>query len=140
MSDFQGQGETILVVDDETQQREIAKEMLQALNYKVFTASGGEEALGWVRGNRADLVVMDMIMSPGMDGLETCQGIWALRPDQGIIIASGYSESGRVLKAQRLGAGGYLRKPYTLESLGLAVREALDAPLHANPSSSPESR
>ena len=75
-----------------------------------------------------DLVVLDMIMPPGMDGLETYRRIIAKHPGQRAVIASGFSENERVAALQRLGAGEYLRKPYTLEKIGLAVRRELDRP------------
>ncbi|MBI9082103.1 MAG: response regulator [Desulfobacterales bacterium] len=127
-SHMQGRGETILVVDDEPHQRDIAGEMLTALNYAVITVPSGEAAVDWVKSHRADLIIMDMIMAPGMDGTETCKSIWMHRPGQRIIIASGYSETQRVLDAQQLGAGRYIRKPYALETLGMAVRDALSEP------------
>ena len=67
-----------------------------------------------------------MIMDPGIDGLETFRRILALRPGQKTIIASGYSESVQVREAQRLGAGAYVKKPYLLQTFGLAVRQELD--------------
>jgi YesN/AraC family two-component response regulator len=67
-----------------------------------------------------------MIMDPGMDGLQTFEEINRRYPDQKVIIASGYSESDRVKTAQLLGAGDYIKKPYTLESIGIAVRKELD--------------
>ena len=75
-----------------------------------------------------DLVVLDMIMPPGMDGLETYRRIIVNHPGQNAVIASGFSENERVAALQRLGAGEYLRKPYTLEKIGLAVRRELDRP------------
>jgi len=68
-----------------------------------------------------------MVMEPGMDGLETYREIVQLNPDQKAIIASGYSETERVKEAQKLGARGYVKKPYTLEEIGLSVRNGLDA-------------
>ncbi len=64
-------------------------------------------------------------MAPGIDGLETFQQIVAHTPGQRAIICSGYSETNRVKKAQQLGAGRYLKKPYTLKELGFAVKEEL---------------
>ena len=75
--------------------------------------------------NSADLLVLDMIMEPGMDGLETYERILRLHPEQKAIIASGFSETDRVREAQKLGGGQYVRKPYTLEKLGLAVKAEL---------------
>ena len=66
-----------------------------------------------------------MIMDSGMDGLDTYKEILKLHPGQKAIIASGYSETDRVKEAQRLGAGQYIKKPYTLEKIGLAVKKEL---------------
>ncbi len=123
---FKGHGESVLVVDDIEEQRQIAGEILTRLGYTVATASSGEEALDALDRQAADLVVLDMIMEPGIDGLETFRRIRARTPGQKMIIASGYSESARVREAQRLGAGTYVRKPYLLETFGRAVRMELD--------------
>lgn len=118
--------ETVLVVDDVKEQRELAQLMLSRLGYAVTTASSGEAAVAFLQHNRVDLVVLDMIMDPGMDGLDTYIQILALHPGQKAIITSGYSENERVREAQRLGAGAYVRKPYLLHTIGQAVRAALD--------------
>jgi signal transduction histidine kinase/ActR/RegA family two-component response regulator len=118
--------ETVLVVDDLEDQREIAAGMLRKLGYRVFTAAGGEEAIGFVREQPVDLLVLDMIMEPGPDGLETYRRILEIQPEQKALIASGFAENERVREAQRLGVGAYIAKPYTLEKLGLAVRMELD--------------
>jgi YesN/AraC family two-component response regulator len=72
-----------------------------------------------------DLVVLDMIMDPGIDGLETYQQIKRLHPNQKAVIASGFSETARVKAAIELGVSEYVRKPYSLEKIGLSVRRAL---------------
>jgi DNA-binding NarL/FixJ family response regulator len=72
-----------------------------------------------------------MIMDPGIDGLETYRQILELHPGQKAIIVSGFSENERVRAAQALGAGAYLRKPYTYDKIGLAVRTELDRPAAA---------
>ncbi len=118
--------ESVLVVDDVKEQRRIAAAMLSKLGYSVFAVASGEESVAYLQSNSADLVVLDMIMEPGMDGLETYRQIIALNPHQKAIIASGYSESARVKTAQQLGAGTYLKKPYTLEEIGLSIRGELD--------------
>ena len=120
-----GQGETILIVDDVEQQRNIASLMLQKLGYSVNTVPSGEEAIEYIKNNTADLLVLDMIMDPGMDGLETYKKILEYRPHQKAIIASGFSETWRVKEAQRLGAGAYVKKPYTIENIGQAVAAEL---------------
>lgn len=126
ISEYMGDGESILVVDDIEGQRELAALILTKLNYAVATAASGEGAVEYLRTNKADVVVLDMIMDPGLDGLDTYRKILEIRPEQKAIIVSGFSESDRVKAAQSLGAGAYVRKPYVMENLGLAVRKELD--------------
>ena len=126
IEDYKGRGESILIVDDVKEQRQIASLILKELNYSATSVSSGEEAVEYIKGDRADLLVLDMIMDPGIDGLETYKKILDLHPKQKAIITSGFSETDRVEEAQRLGAGAYVKKPYTLEKLGLAVRAELD--------------
>jgi len=122
---LRGRGETILVVDDIAEQREIAVDMLQRLGYDAKSTASGESAVEYLRHHRVDLLLLDMIMEPGIDGLETYRRILRIRPGQRAIIASGYSETDRVKQSQQLGAGVYLKKPYTLSVLGTAVRTEL---------------
>jgi len=122
---YKGNGESILIVDDIEEQREIASGMLKKLGYNVSTVPSGEEALAYMQEKSADLLVLDMIMNPGMDGLETYQKILEFHPDQKVVIASGYSESEHVKKAQSIGAGAYIRKPYSFEKIGMAVKGEL---------------
>jgi two-component system cell cycle sensor histidine kinase/response regulator CckA len=67
-----------------------------------------------------------MIMDPGIDGLETYKRILAFRPGQKAIIASGFSETDRVKETLKLGAGAYIKKPYLLEKIGIALKRELD--------------
>jgi DNA-binding NarL/FixJ family response regulator len=67
-----------------------------------------------------------MIMGLGMDGLDTYKKILEIHPGQKAIIASGFSETDRVKEVQRLGAEAYVKKPYTLEKIGLAVKAELE--------------
>jgi DNA-binding NarL/FixJ family response regulator len=67
-----------------------------------------------------------MIMDPGIDGLETYRRILAMHPGQKAVIASGFSETDRIHQVLRLGASTYLKKPYTIEKIGVAVRSVLD--------------
>jgi len=126
ISEYLGHGESVLVVDDVQGQRELAARMLEKLNYSVAAVASGEEAVEYLRTHKADLVVLDMIMNPGMDGLDTFKKILELHPGQKAIIVSGFSESDRVRAAQALGVGAYVRKPYVREILGTAVKKELD--------------
>ena len=126
MERYMGKGESILVIDDMADQREIASTLLAKLGYSVAAAASGEDAVKTVKEKPQDLLVLDMIMGGGMDGLDTYREILKAHPSQRAILASGYSETERVKEAQRLGAGQYIRKPYTIEMIGLAVRSELD--------------
>jgi len=106
--------------------------MLKKMGYNVISVPSGEEALVYMKENAADLLVLDMIMNPGMDGLETYKKILQFHPDQKAVIASGYSESDRVKEAQNMGAGAYIKKPYSYEKIGLAVKGELTKPKGGN--------
>jgi len=126
METYRGAGESVLVVDDIKEQRDLAAFMLERLGYKVETVASGGEAVAFVQRQPVDILVLDMILEPGMDGLETYRQILAFSPGQKAVIASGFSESERVQETQRLGAGGYIKKPYRMEQIGLALRQQLD--------------
>jgi PAS domain S-box-containing protein len=123
---YMGTGESVLVVDDIAEQREIATTLLNRLGYQVHTVPSGEEAVDYLKSNQADIMVLDMIMVPGIDGLETYQRVLEIVPKQKAIIVSGFSETDRVREAQKLGAGPYVKKPYILETIGMAIRNELN--------------
>jgi PAS domain S-box-containing protein len=77
---YMGGGESILVVDDVKEQRELAANMLGRLGYRVAAAASGEEAIAYLKSKKADLIVLDMIMDPGMDGMETYRRIIEISP------------------------------------------------------------
>ena len=87
--------------------------------------SSGEEAIGYLKTHSVDLIVLDMIMFPGMNGRETYERIIKIHPNQKAIIASGFAETEDVKAIQKLGAGKYIKKPFTLETLAIAVKEEL---------------
>lgn len=120
-----GNKETILVIDDVELQRETATEILEKLNYTVTAVASGEDAVEYLKTNTADLLLLDMIMEPGMDGLDTYRAILKHHPKQKAIIASGFSETDRLKKTKEAGAGAYIKKPYSIEKISIAVREEL---------------
>jgi signal transduction histidine kinase len=122
---YKGSGESIVVVDDVNEQREIAAKILIKLGYRVTTFASGTDAVEYMQHHSADLLILDMIMDPGIDGLETYRRIVERHPRQKAIIASGFSETARVEELQQLGGGEYVRKPYSLETIGLTVKKAL---------------
>jgi signal transduction histidine kinase/CheY-like chemotaxis protein len=126
VKEYMGKGESILIVDDVKEQREIVSKMLCQLGYSVCTAASGEEAVAHLEKSPADLLILDMCMEPGIDGLDTFRKVLKLQPRQKVIIISGYAETLEVKEAQKLGAGPYIKKPFFLSDIGLAIRSALD--------------
>ncbi len=123
---YMGNGESVLVVDDIAEQRDVAAGLLTRLGYHIHAVSSGEEAVEYLKVTRADILVLDMIMPPGMDGLETYQRVLEVNPKQKAIIVSGFSDTDRVKRAQKLGAGAYVKKPYVMEKIGMAIRKELE--------------
>jgi PAS domain S-box-containing protein len=132
LEEIKGNGESILIIDDVLEQRQIASEMLEKLGYAVTSVASGEQAVNYLVDHSVDLIVLDMIMDPGIDGLETYKRILKLHPGQKSVIASGYSESERVKEAQKIGAGVYIKKPYLIEKFGRAVKKELEARVPRN--------
>ena len=125
LAEYMGQGESILIVDDVSGQREVALALLGRLNYRVTAVASGEDAVEYLRTHEVDLLVLDMIMDPGIDGLEAYKRILEIQPQQKAIIVSGFAESDKVKQTQELGAGAFVKKPYTIEMLGVVVRSEL---------------
>ncbi len=119
-------GERILVVDDELMQRKIASQILLEFGYEVSSVVSGEEAIAFVKDTPVDLLVIDMLMEPGMTGRQTYEQILEMYPAQKAIVASGFSESDDVKATLKLGAGGFVKKPYSIDQLGHAVKDALE--------------
>jgi two-component system cell cycle sensor histidine kinase/response regulator CckA len=130
-ADYTGR-ETILVVDDYEEQRNTAAELLRDLGYQVFTASNGREAVklfeSAVRAGEQpiDVVVLDLVLGDDFDGVETYKSIIALKPGQKAVLVSGFADIARIVEARKLGLRQCIPKPYSLDTLGKAVRSELD--------------
>ncbi len=120
-----GTNEHILVVDDEPQLRDLASRILKNMGYKVDSVCSGELAIKFVEENPVDLIVLDMLMEPGMNGQQTYEEILKLYPHQKAVVASGFSESADIKATLELGANGFIQKPYSMARLGQVVKEAL---------------
>ena len=125
IENYKGNTQTILVVDDVESQRDISCRMLETLGYRTKAVSSGEDAVEYLKENTVDLILLDMIMEPGINGRETYERIIKIHPNQKAIIVSGFAETADVKKTQKLGAGQYIRKPLTLDKLGPIVKEEL---------------
>ena len=125
IQDYKGSGQSILVVDDVESQREIICKMLSRLGYKAQAVSSGEEAVAYMMGHSVDLLLLDMIMDPGINGRETYERIINIHPYQKAVIVSGFAATDDIHAAQQLGAGSYIKKPFSLQNIGVAIRDEL---------------
>lgn len=125
---LKGGAETILVVDDEDDIRELTFDALINHGYNVLGASSGEEALNVYSNNMQSIhmLILDLNM-PGMGGKECLKRLRALNPEVRVLVASGYSATGQGRDSLKAGAKGYIAKPYQLTTLLNKVREILDA-------------
>ena len=122
-----GQGETILVVEDDQELRRVAFEMLSDLGYRVLTAEDGPSALAIVAGeDRIDVLFSDMVLPRGMNGAELARRARVRRPDIKVVLTSGYPEE--MLRRYGAADDGQLRvgKPYRLAQVARTLRDALD--------------
>ena len=125
LNDLHGNGERLLIVDDDEQQQIICSQILKSLGYKVNVVASGEDALEYLKTNTVDLLILDMILGQGMNGRQTYAGVKKTLPDLKAIIVSGFSADAEVKEAQRLGAGRFVKKPYTISQIGTAIKETL---------------
>ncbi len=125
LEELKGDGQKILVIDDVESQRHISCRMLETFGYKTEAVSSGEEAVEYLKENTADLILLDMIMDPGINGRETYERIKRIHPNQKAIIVSGFAVTDDVMETKNLGAGQFIKKPLTLEKIGIAVKEEL---------------
>ncbi|GAB6145222.1 hybrid sensor histidine kinase/response regulator [Desulfocicer niacini] len=116
----------ILVVDDLEEQRIITVSMLKKMGFQAMAVASGEAALHVLTERRFDLLILDMMMEPGMDGLETYRRSLKLNPDQQAVIASGYSKTDHIKELRKLGNCGYIKKPFLLNDLKRVLRDALE--------------
>jgi nitrogen-specific signal transduction histidine kinase len=119
-----GAGETILVVDDDPQVREVVARMLETDGYLVLRASGGDEArmLLTTAGGPVDLLLVDLVM-PGAGGREVAANLREVQPEAAVLHMSGYTDDPLV---QRGVLDAFIEKPFSSEELNRRVREVLD--------------
>jgi CheY-like chemotaxis protein len=125
LKDLYGHGERLLIVDDDEQQQIICSQILKSLGYSVNVVASGEEALEYLKTHTVDLLILDMILGQGMNGRQTYDGVKKMLPGLKAIIVSGFSADTEVKKTQRLGAGRFVKKPYTINQIGMAIKETL---------------
>ncbi len=123
----QGNGETVMVVDDEESIRHITGRTLESFGYKVLLASDGSEAVSMYARHQSSIrVVLTDMMMPVMDGPSTIHVLRRLNPSLRIIGASGINTENHVAKAAGAGVDHFLAKPYTAETLLQAIRKVME--------------
>jgi DNA-binding response OmpR family regulator len=115
----------LLVVDDEPSVRQVLVSFFQRKGYRVLEASSGEEALEKIRAAEPDIVLLDMRMGDGMDGLQTLQKIRREYPKLGVVMATAEENDEKVREAMEMGAYGYVLKPFDFLYLELVVASRL---------------
>ena len=125
LSDYSGNNEVILVVEDMPSQQKISTNMLRRLGYKVFVVSTGEEAILYARTHEIDLVILDMNLSHRFNGHGIYEQLLLIDPKIKAIITSDQGGTEDVEKVKALGACDFIKKPFSLQTLGLAIKKEL---------------
>lgn len=120
-----GQGESILIVDDEEAQREIISSVLVRLGYQTTSVACGEQAVEYVKDHSVDLILLDMVMPRGMNGYQTLKEIRIINPLQKTVITSGQLNHPDRIKTEELGVSRYLAKPVPLSLLAKSIQEEI---------------
>lgn len=115
----------ILIIDDEPRLCESIKTLLCAQGYETKTFSSGNEAIPFLKKNEFDLILLDVFME-GMDGFQVIENIINQKIDTPVIIMTGDASIKSAVKALRMGAKDYLKKPFEPEELYTSVRNILN--------------
>ncbi|MCA1961783.1 MAG: response regulator [Desulfomonile sp.] len=116
----------ILVLDDEQIVLDSVSRVLEDENYEVVTCRKGEEAVEALKRQSFDILITDMKM-PGMDGLQAMEALTEVDPDLSMIMLTGYATIDSAVKAMKIGAVDYIKKPFTPEQLSALVQKVMDA-------------
>jgi DNA-binding NtrC family response regulator len=115
---------SILVVDDDPLVVDFLREYLDHGNYRIATAPSGEDAISALSQTFCDIALVDLKM-PGLDGLQTIEKITEIDPDIVTILMTGFPTIDSSVKAIRLGASDYILKPFKLDEIDLAIKNAI---------------
>ncbi len=123
---LRGQGEKILLIDDQPEQNEIIASALQEIGYLTHSVTSGEAGISYIKSHPVDLILLDMMMGDGLNGCETYENILQINPGQEAIVISGYANSEEILKIKNLGVSKFIEKPVTISKIALAIKQSLD--------------
>jgi CheY-like chemotaxis protein len=133
VENLKGNNELVLIVDDMKEQREMTVEIVKSLGYRSVSVPSGEAAIDYLKNNNADVMLLDIIMAPGINGVDAYKDAVQYKPDIKTIIVSGFSNPNIAHELKKLGISDFLQKPYTIESLA----RTLKAKLHTEGNRSP---
>ena len=125
---LRGNGETILLIDDQQEQNELMEKVLDSMGYTPYSVTSGEAGLAFLQNQPVDLVLLDMMMGDGLNGRETYERILQMYPQQKAIVISGYAKNEEIAKIKALGVTEFIEKPVTLDKIGHAVKKVLMQP------------
>jgi len=122
---MEGSRGRILVIEDEKSMREVMKILLEEEAYDVTVAVNGEEGIGLLRDNLYDLVITDIRM-PRADGFQVLRHVREYAPDTMVIMVTAFGTTESAIDAMKMGAYGYVQKPFKIDEIRLSVRKALE--------------
>ena len=119
-------GPTVLIIDDEESIRKTMTGVLADEGYEIATAASGLEGLELLQETQPSIVMLDISMEPGIDGIETLRRIKEMRPELPVIMITGHGEIETAVKTIKMGAYDFIQKPLALEQVLLSVRHGLE--------------
>jgi CheY-like chemotaxis protein len=119
-----GGTETLLIIDDEEAILKMAKTILEESGFNIYTTTSGKKGIETFKENDIDLVILDIKM-PEMDGKEVLKKLMEVDPEVKILLSSGYSEEDEHHDLLRMGAKGFIGKPFVIDKLLIKIHEVL---------------
>jgi two-component system nitrogen regulation response regulator NtrX len=119
-------GPTVLIIDDEENIRKTLAGVLADEGYETVSAASGQEGLDILQEAQPSIVMLDISMEPGIDGIETLRRIKEIRPELPVIMITGHGEIETAVKTIKMGAYDFIQKPRALEQVLLSVKHGLD--------------
>jgi two-component system nitrogen regulation response regulator NtrX len=119
-------GPTVLIIDDEESIRKTMTGVLADEGYEIATAASGQEGLDLLQEAQPSIVMLDISMEPGIDGIETLRRIKELRPELPVIMITGHGEIENAVRTIKMGAYDFIQKPLALEQVLLSVKHGLE--------------
>jgi two-component system nitrogen regulation response regulator NtrX len=119
-------GPTVLIIDDEESIRKTLAGVLADERYEIATAASGQEGIDILQEAQPSIVMLDISMEPGIDGIETLRRIKEIRPELPVIMITGHGEIETAVKTIKMGAYDFIQKPLALEQVLLSVRHGLE--------------